>query len=61
MRGIFGTALFYSDGMITPTISVPPTVGGVKVAESSLERWAVLINVAILLAPFMLSLTNRGS
>src|ERR1700712_6018747 len=35
--GMFGVALFYGDGMITPAISVLSAVEGVKVVTPSLE------------------------
>jgi len=35
--GIFGAALFYGDGMITPAISVLSAVEGLKVATPALE------------------------
>ncbi|MGH8257964.1 MAG: potassium transporter Kup, partial [Steroidobacteraceae bacterium] len=57
--GIFGAALFYGDGVITPAISVLSAVEGVKIAEPSLERWVVPASVAILLVLFVLQ--KRGT
>ena len=37
--GMFGVALFYGDGMITPAISVLSAVEGVKVVEPGLHDW----------------------
>ncbi len=37
MLGIFGAALFYGDGMITPAISVLSAVEGLEVAAPALE------------------------
>ncbi len=56
---IFGAALFYGDGVITPAISVLSAVEGVKVAEPSLDRWVVPISVLILLGLFLLQ--RRGT
>lgn len=46
--GVFGTALLYGDGMITPAISVLSAVEGLEVAVPSLEPWVVVIAIAIL-------------
>ena len=45
--GMFGVALFYGDGMITPAISVLSAVEGVKVAVPSLGSLVVPITIAI--------------
>jgi KUP system potassium uptake protein len=50
--GLFGVALFYGDGMITPAISVLSAVEGVKVVEPGLESMVVPITIAILVALF---------
>jgi KUP system potassium uptake protein len=50
--GLFGAALLYGDGMITPAISVLSAVEGIKVAAPGLERWVVPITVAILVGLF---------
>src|SRR4051812_20041265 len=41
--GVFGTALLYGDGMITPAISVLSAVEGMGVATSALRPWMVEI------------------
>ena len=51
---IFGAALFYGDGVITPAISVLSAVEGIKVAAPALGHWVVPISVAILLVLFLL-------
>jgi len=56
---IFGAALFYGDGVITPAISVLGAVEGVKVIEPSLAQWVVPISVAILLLLFFVQ--RRGT
>jgi KUP system potassium uptake protein len=50
--GLFGVALFYGDGMITPAISVLSAVEGVKVAIPSLGSLVVPITIAILVVLF---------
>ena len=51
---IFGAALFYGDGVITPAISVLSAVEGIKVAAPALSHWVVPISVVILLGLFLL-------
>jgi KUP system potassium uptake protein len=46
--GIFGAALFYGDGMITPAISVLSAVEGLEVAAPSLESLVLPITLAVL-------------
>ena len=50
--GMFGVALFYGDGMITPAISVLSAVEGVKVATPSLESMVVPVTLAIIVVIF---------
>lgn len=50
--GLFGTALLYGDGMITPAISVLSAVEGLEVAVPALEPWVLFIAAAILLLLF---------
>jgi KUP system potassium uptake protein len=50
--GMFGVALFYGDGIITPAISVLSAVEGVKVAVPSLESLVLPITIAVLAGLF---------
>ena len=50
--GMFGVALFYGDGMITPAISVLSAVEGVKVAVPSLRSMVIPATIAILVGVF---------
>lgn len=50
--GLFGTALLYGDGMITPAISVLSAVEGLEVAVPALEPWVLAIAAVILLLLF---------
>lgn len=51
--GIFGAALLYSDGMITPAISVLSAVEGIGVALPSLKPFVIPITLAILILLFL--------
>jgi KUP system potassium uptake protein len=51
--GLFGAALLYGDGMITPAISVLSAVEGVNVATRAFEPYVVPATVVILVALFM--------
>lgn len=51
--GLFGAALFYGDGMITPAISVLSAVEGLRVATPLFEPYVLPITVAILIALFL--------
>jgi KUP system potassium uptake protein len=50
--GIFGAALFYGDGVITPAISVLGAVEGLQVAAPGLGKYVVWIALVILLGMF---------
>ncbi|HEX8976632.1 MAG TPA: KUP/HAK/KT family potassium transporter [Solirubrobacteraceae bacterium] len=50
--GIFGAALFFGDGMITPAISVTSAVGGLNVVSPSLSQLVVPLSLAILILLF---------
>ena len=43
--GVFGTALLYGDGLITPAISVLSAVEGFEVATTAFESWVVPVSV----------------
>ncbi|MBI5514253.1 MAG: potassium transporter Kup [Deltaproteobacteria bacterium] len=51
--GLFGAALLYGDGIITPAISVLSAVEGLEVATDSVHRYIVPITVVILVALFL--------
>jgi KUP system potassium uptake protein len=52
LLGIFGAALLYGDGMITPAITVLGAVEGLKIATPLFEPYVVAIAVAILVVVF---------
>jgi KUP system potassium uptake protein len=52
LLGIFGTALFFGDSVITPAMSVLSAVEGLKVAAPGLSRYVVPIAIGVLLVLF---------
>ncbi|MBK7985086.1 MAG: potassium transporter Kup [Candidatus Competibacteraceae bacterium] len=57
--GIFGAALFYGDGVITPAISVLSAVEGLHIATPLLDRYVVPITLIILVGLFLIQ--SRGT
>ena len=53
MLGIFGTAIFFGDGVITPAISVLSAMEGLKVAAPGLETYVVPLTLLVLTGLFM--------
>ncbi|MFM8314335.1 MAG: KUP/HAK/KT family potassium transporter, partial [Deltaproteobacteria bacterium] len=51
--GLFGAALLYGDGVITPAISVLSAVEGLNIATPFFEPYVVLITVGILCVLFV--------
>ncbi len=50
--GIFGAALIYADGALTPAISVMSAVEGLEVASPALAHWVLPLTLVILAALF---------
>ena len=59
MAALFGAALLYGDGVITPAISVLSAVEGLGVATDAFDRLVVPITVVILLGLFLVQ--RRGT
>jgi KUP system potassium uptake protein len=57
--GLFGTALMYGDGIITPAISVLSAVEGLEVATPALANWVIPLTLVILVGLFMIQ--SRGT
>jgi len=57
--GVFGAALLYGDGMITPAISVLSAVEGLKIATPAFERYVIPITVVTLIGLF--AAQSRGT
>jgi KUP system potassium uptake protein len=51
--GLFGTALLYGDGVITPAISVLGAMEGLQVAAPALRHFVVVFTVVVLFVLFM--------
>lgn len=51
--GLFGTALFYGDGIITPAISVLSAVEGLQVAAPALQAYVLPVTIVVLIALFL--------
>jgi KUP system potassium uptake protein len=52
--GIFGTALLYGDGMITPAVTVLSAIEGLEVATPLFQPYIVPATVAILIGLFLI-------
>jgi KUP system potassium uptake protein len=59
LLGLFGAALLYGDGVITPAISVLGAVEGLNQASPAFEHWVVPLTVVILVGLFLLQ--HRGT
>ena len=60
LLGVFGTALLYGDGLITPAISVLSAVEGFKVASSAFEQYVLPLAIAILVVLFAVQRRGTG-
>ena len=58
--GMFGTAIFYGDGVITPAISVLSAVEGVNVVAPGLERFVVPLTLLVLTGLFAVQRFGTG-
>jgi len=58
--GIFGTAIFYGDGVITPAISVLSAVEGLKVAAPGMDRFVIPVTLIVLTALFLVQKHGTG-
>ncbi len=54
MMGLFGSALLYGDGMITPAISVLSAIEGLKVATPVFQPYVIPITIVILIGLFLI-------
>ena len=58
--GIFGTAIFFGDGVITPAISVLSAVEGMTVAAPGLQRYVIPVTLVVLTILFMVQKHGTG-
>ena len=59
--GIFGTAIFFGDGVITPAISVLSAVEGLEVAAPGLHRFVEPVTLVVLTLLFLVQRRGTGS
>jgi len=59
--GIFGTAIFFGDGVITPAISVLGAVEGLEVAAPGLKKYVVPVSLVILTLLFAAQRFGTGT
>ena len=59
LLGVFATALFYGDSMVTPAISVLSAVEGLTTVNPDLAPWVIPIAVALLI--FVFAIQSRGT
>src|SRR5277367_1833935 len=58
--GLFGAALFYGDGVLTPAISVLSAVEGLKVQTPELEPFVIPLTLILLVALFVAQRRGTG-
>ncbi|MGS5089270.1 potassium transporter Kup [Hydrogenophaga sp. A37] len=58
--GIFGTSLFYGDGVITPAISVLSAVEGLEVISPAFKQYVVPITLVVLFGLFFVQKRGTG-
>ncbi len=61
LLGIFGAALFYGDGIITPAISVLSAVEGLQVAGPAFKTYVIPITLIVLWALFIFQRKGTAS
>ena len=60
LMGLFGAALFYGDGVITPAISVLSAIEGLEVATPALKPYVVPLTVAVLVGLYTVQHNGTG-
>ena len=61
LMGLFGAALFYGDGLITPAISVLSAVEGLEVATPAFKPYVIPITLIVLVVLFAVQKRGTGS
>src|SRR5450759_99519 len=59
--GVFGAALFYGDGVITPAISVLSAIEGLEIATPVLKPYVVPLTIVVLIALFAFQRTGTAT
>ncbi len=60
LLGVFATALFYGDSMITPAVSVLGAVEGLSVASPAFSDWVIPLAIIILVGLFAIQRTGTA-
>jgi KUP system potassium uptake protein len=60
LAAVLGAALFFGDGVITPSITVLSAVEGLEVAAPALSHWVVWIAVTVLILLFLIQKHGTG-
>ncbi len=58
--GIFGTAIFFGDGVITPAVSVLGAMEGLEVAAPALKQFVVPLSLGVLTGLFVMQRHGTG-
>jgi KUP system potassium uptake protein len=58
--GVAGASLFFSDGMVTPAISVLSAVEGLKVVSPAMEPAVIPLSLCVLVALFLVQYRGTG-
>ena len=59
--GLFGAALLYGDGMLTPAISVLSAVEGIKIATPAIATFTAPLTIAVLVGLFWFQYRGTGA
>jgi KUP system potassium uptake protein len=59
--GLFGAALFFGDGIITPAVSVLSAVEGLEIATPVFTPFVIPITIAVLIGLFLIQRNGTGS
>ena len=59
--GMFGAAMFYGDGLITPAVTVLSAVEGLKIVSPMLEPYVIPLTIGILIGLFSIQRHGTGT
>jgi len=59
--GLFGTAIFYGDGVITPAITVLGAMEGLSVIAPALQSWVLPLSLLVIVVLFSVQRFGTGS
>ena len=59
--GMFGAAMFYGDGLITPAVTVLSAVEGLKIVSPMLEPYVIPVTIGILIGLFSIQRHGTGT